>query len=105
MFAAKLRKGCIRLKDEVDSLVQALDKDSRKYSTRLGHKVLITHEEQEKVSQFPKFWKIKAPQKTNIFLWLALQNRIFTWDLLQKKGKNGHTFSIYVEEQNTILEI
>jgi hypothetical protein len=34
-------------------------------------------------------WKWKCPLKTRLFLWLALANRILTWDNGQRRGWSG----------------
>jgi hypothetical protein len=34
-------------------------------------------------------WKYKCPLKSRIFMWLALNNMILTWDQCQRRGKEG----------------
>lgn len=34
-------------------------------------------------------WKLRAPKKTQVFMWLALKNKVLTWEALQKRGRQG----------------
>ena len=36
-----------------------------------------------------KLWKAEGPLKAKVTLWMTLNNKILTWDNLQKKGWNG----------------
>jgi hypothetical protein len=59
------------------------------YFSRQGYNVMIYGGDQGKVWWWSKTWKIKAPKKMRIFLWLSLWNRVLTWDMLQKMGRHG----------------
>ena len=30
-----------------------------------------------------KIWKVRLSKKMNIFMWLALENKVLTWEMLQ----------------------
>jgi hypothetical protein len=34
-------------------------------------------------------WKLKYPLKAKIFLWLALSNKVLTWDNFKKRAWQG----------------
>lgn len=34
-------------------------------------------------------WKLKCPMKARVFMWCLLENKIPTWDNLQKRQKEG----------------
>ena len=36
-----------------------------------------------------KLWKINSPPKTRLFLWCVLENKVPTWDILQKRNLQG----------------
>jgi hypothetical protein len=36
-----------------------------------------------------KLWKVKSPPKSILFIWLILNNRVLTWEMLQNKNKIG----------------
>jgi ribonuclease HI len=45
-----------------------------------------------------KVWKWKLQLKIILFFWLAAENKILSWDVLQKKGWNGPGFCILCRE-------
>jgi hypothetical protein len=47
-------------------------------------------------------WILKIPLKVKLFIWLADNNRISTWDNLQKKGWNGPSQLCFKEEESMI---
>jgi hypothetical protein len=51
--------------------------------------ILASHFLPVKNSWQRNFWKWRLPLKVNLFFWLAIQNKILTWDNLQWKGKTG----------------
>ena len=59
------------------------------YTAKLGYTTLQTYEVQEVCWWWKKLWKVKAPPKCTLFLWLVLNNKCLTWDGLQKINKVG----------------
>jgi hypothetical protein len=59
---------------------------SRVYLPKLGYKALVEEgREDQHVWWWKVLWKLKSPSKSKIFMWLILNNRAPTWDILQKK--------------------
>jgi len=60
------------------------------YYPKLGYKVICKDAvSEEPVWWWKKIWKYKYPLKTRIYMWLALDNKVLTWDNLQKRNKCG----------------
>jgi len=49
---------------------------------------MISVEAQVEVWLGSKVWITKDPKKSRIFVWLALKNRVLTWELMRKRGKH-----------------
>lgn len=49
-----------------------------------------------------KIWKLRAPLKTRVFLWLVLKNKILTWDILQRRNWQGPgRFPLFLESSES----
>ena len=77
------------------------------YTAKLGYKSMM-----EEMHPFePLFWtktlwKSPAPKKAKLVLWLSLQNRLLTWDNLQKRGWIGPgRCSLCRNEAESVLHI
>jgi hypothetical protein len=49
-------------------------------------------------------WKLDGPLKINIFLWMALANKILTWDNGQKRGWNGLGWCCLCKSENELVD-
>jgi hypothetical protein len=79
----------IRLSDSEDELIWD-PAPSGIYSPKLGY--LKSNSDlgpQESVWWWRKLWKVKSPTKTRLFMWNVLQNKVPTWDNLQKRNFVG----------------
>ena len=43
----------------------------------------------EEVWWWKSLWKLKCPAKSKLFMWCVLENRVPTWDILQKRAFHG----------------
>ena len=43
----------------------------------------------EEVWWWRPLWKLKFPAKTKLFMWCVLNNKVPTWDVLQKRSFQG----------------
>jgi zinc-binding in reverse transcriptase len=53
-----------------------------------------------KILMVGSVWKLKIPLKIKLFIWLALQGKILTKDVLLRRGWSGFTYCVFC----TILE-
>jgi hypothetical protein len=93
-FLAELRKAHVRLRDEDDEIAWAYNKTGGFYTAKLGYTTLQTPKVQEICWWWKKLWKVKAPPKCTLFLWLVLNKKVLTWDRLQKRNKAGPSICI-----------
>jgi hypothetical protein len=49
-------------------------------------------------------WKFKCPLKAQIFMWLAMNNKVLTWKKLQKRGMHGPGWCILCKEFNETID-
>jgi hypothetical protein len=69
-----------------------------KYNSDLGLR--------EPVWWWRNLWKVKSPAKTRLFMWNVLQNKVLTWDNLQKRNFVGPGWcSLCKSEGETILHL
>jgi hypothetical protein len=60
------------------------------YTPKAGYKVLSSRGDLGVQRWWwKKVWKFKCPSKSHIFIWLLLNNKVLTWDILQKRNKHG----------------
>jgi hypothetical protein len=83
-YISSLRRGHIRLSDKEDELVWKKD-PLGSYTPKSGYIALNI----DPIQQNPRWWwkglwKLKCPQKSKIYMWAALNNRIPTWDNLSR---------------------
>jgi hypothetical protein len=50
-------------------------------------------------------WSWACPLKIHLFTWLMAENKILTWDLLQRRGFHGPSFAIYVKLARSLSTI
>ena len=78
------------LGSELDRIIWTKNPKSGQYSAKLGYEVaikeLIVREDQW---WRKRLWKIQSPLKTIITMWLALSNKLLTWEMLKKRGFEG----------------
>jgi len=77
------------LTDEEDSLVWEADPGG-KYSPKAGYIFLSSDAEPRAQAWWWKsLWKLNCPAKTKLFMWCTLENKVPTWDNLQKRSFQG----------------
>ena len=80
----------IHLGTDPDKLVWTKNPKTGQYTTKLGYQVSIEDKTwEEKKWWWRKLWHTQSPIKTQITMWLALSNKLLTWEKLQKRGFEG----------------
>jgi hypothetical protein len=88
-YIFNLNSSQIRLMDCEDELIWD-PAPSGIYSPKLGYlKYNSDLGLREPVWWWRKLWKVKSPTKTRLFMWNVLQNKVLTWDNLQKRNFFG----------------
>jgi hypothetical protein len=83
-YIKALQLGHIRLSDREDELVWQKDPTGA-YTPKLGYIALsLDLFQQQPIWWWKGLWKLKCPQKEKLFLWAALNQKIPTWEILQK---------------------
>jgi hypothetical protein len=88
-FLTELRRAHIRLSGDPNDLVWEMNKTGGDYTAKLNYLSLQSLNPAEIRWWWSKLWKVKAPPKSILFMWLILNNRVLTWEMLQKRNKIG----------------
>jgi hypothetical protein len=76
-YTAKLKMSHVRIKDSEDELAWSKNPSLGIYNPKLGYKAMFTPRWPEDTQWWWKdIWKIKAPLKSLIFMWLAIKTRL-----------------------------
>jgi len=88
-YIKALKKSHIRLREREDILIWEKDPGGI-YTPKAGYRAIslesIHHDSKW---WWKKLWKLKCPPKSKIFMWCILENKVPTWDNLQKRNMNG----------------
>ena len=69
-----------------------------KFSAKLGYEATVQLEHQQtECWWWSRIWKLQAPLKAILTLWLAMNNKLLTWEALLKRGFMGPEFSFHAE--------
>ena len=89
-YIAGLNSAGIRLAESDDELIWDFKKKNGSISARNAYDCIVSSSCGAVISPVDKFlWNNTLPNKISCFIWLAVRNRILTWENLQKKGKQG----------------
>ena len=95
--------GGIRLHTRADSLIWAFNKQKGSVTANLVYdSIVLSSNPPVGCILFDLIWNGTIPRKICCFIWLALSNKVLTWDNLQKRGwtKPGICFLCYANEEN-----
>ena len=82
-FTRSLEFGGIRLHSRSDSLMWAYNKFDGSVSTKLVYDNIVANSSPPTGSRVLKhIWSGTLPRKVSCFIWLALMNKLLTWDNL-----------------------
>jgi hypothetical protein len=88
-YIATLRRGHISLIDREDELVWQ-KYPLGFYTPKEGYIALNINSLQQNPKWWRKgLWKMKFPQKDKLFMWVALNNRISTWEIMNMRQIEG----------------
>ena len=80
-----LRRAHIRISDSDDDLIWKVDAHGS-YSLKKGYLQLIpTQLKRDPKWWWKRLWKLKCPSKSKLLMWCILDNKVPTWDILQKR--------------------
>ena len=89
LYIRELDRAHIILSDQEDSLVWDADLGGTN-SPKAGYLFLSAGVEQRDEAWWWKpLWRLKCPAKTKLFMWCVLNNKVPTWDVLQKRTFQG----------------
>jgi hypothetical protein len=90
-YVTSLKQGFILLEeDEPGTIILSKNKKYGNYTIKLGY-LAIAEEQVEGVSKWwwKTTWKWKALEKMKILFWLAMEQKLLTWDVLCRRGWVG----------------
>ena len=88
-YVRELVRANILLSDQEDLLVWEADPEGV-YTPKMGYLCLsVGVENRVDVWWWRSLWKLKCPAKTKLFMWCVLNNKVPTWDVLQKRSFQG----------------
>ena len=89
-YTAGLEHGVIRLKDVSDTVQWSHNQKDGKVTVALVYDLIVkTHLVPVEENCLAVIWRCKIPLKIKCFIWLAIENHIFTCDNLTKRGWFG----------------
>jgi hypothetical protein len=78
------------LNEEKDALVWSWDIKLEHVSAKHAYKALQVEERVEETKfRYTKLWNWQLTLKIQSFIWLLLEQKILTWEILKKRGFNG----------------
>ena len=88
-YIRELVRANILLTDHEDLLVWEADPEGV-YTPKMGYLCLSAGvENRVEVWWWRSLWKLKCPAKSKLFMWCVLNNKVPTWDVLQKRSFQG----------------
>ena len=73
------------------------------YTAKKGYEIAITEQfDGEKSWWWQGLWKTECPLKTILTFWLAINNRLLTWENLRKRGIQGPGFCILCKQDDEL---
>ena len=89
LYIRELARANILLTDQEDTLVWEADPGGV-YTPKAGYLCLSAGVEQRDEDWWWRpLWGLKCPAKTKLFMWCVLNNKVPTWDVLQKRSFQG----------------
>ena len=70
------------------------------YTPKAGYICLSAEAEgREEIWWWKILWKLKCPAKTKLFMWCVLENRVPTWDVLQRRNFQGPGWCVLCKQE------
>lgn len=90
----------IRLNNKQDCLIQENNPVNGQVTAHWAYLTLVDYyvEEQERCWH-KKLWKQRFPLKIKCFIWLLFNNKILTWENLQRRGKHGPSICLLCKSE------
>lgn len=88
-YIEALQRGHIKIIDEVDEMMWNFNKEGGSYTTKLGYIFGLEWDPSINKSRWKSFWKVNAPLKAKLHVWLILNNKALNWDQFQKRSFQG----------------
>ena len=86
-YVTKLVICFIHLEEETDTRIWTKNCKDGSFFAKLGYDDAMEREQEGNNHWWwTKIWKILGPLKTFLTLWLALSNKLLTWEILIKRG-------------------
>ena len=92
--------------DEPNNIIWTKNNKDGSFFVNLGYDMATKDEhEGEHIWWWMKIWKIPVPVKTILTLWLALNNKLLTWENLTREDSKGRELVCCVKMQLRQLRI
>ena len=89
-YINQLGNNFILLTEDKDKLIWTWNKNDAKFSAKLGYEAMVQLEyQQTECWRWSRTWKLQASLKAILILWLAMNNKLLTWEALLKHGFMG----------------
>ena len=89
-YVNQLGNNFILLTEDRDKLIWTWNKKDGNFSAKLGYEVAVQLEYQQmECWWWSQIWKLQVPIKAILILWLAMNNKLLTWEALLKHGFMG----------------
>ena len=64
-------------------MVLSKNKKTSRYTASQGYQVMQSSVDGDPSWWWNNIWKVRLSKKIKIFMWLALENKVLTWEMLQ----------------------
>jgi hypothetical protein len=98
-YTKVLKDNNVKIQEDDDQLIWSLN-PSGTYVPKLGYRALAEEGlEGQQAWWWRIIWKLKCPSKNKIFMWLILNNKAPTWEVLQKRTFMVQVGAAYANKQ------
>jgi hypothetical protein len=85
----------IELNNEKDRLMWSWDTKKGQVNAKQAYKVQVLEDMEEETKYwYSEIWNWQLPLKVKLFIWLLLEQRILTWENLNKRGIFGPSICV-----------
>ena len=102
-YVKGLEYGRIRLRSQPDSLLWSYKNYSGSLTAAMAYESIVDHY----LEPYPDpsfvhqiLWKFNIPEKIRCFIWFLLNNKVLTWDQLNKHGVQGPSYCLLFKKDD-----
>jgi hypothetical protein len=90
----------IILVDKEDELVWDFNESGGSYFVKLRYKKMLPNVPEGREIWWENCWRINAPLKSTLFMWLILHEKFLTWNALQRRSFQGPSMCSLCRKNN-----